>query len=62
MEDLTAAKRTINEVSKRPVILNDKISPIYQALLIALDTDSAVHTTPEIFSIWTCKLPAVEID
>jgi len=35
---------------------------MYLAMLGALGTNVAVHTMPEIFSVWYCKLPAVRID
>lgn len=48
---LIAFKCTVSEISKRSDIFNDKITPKYLAMLIALGTNVAVHTMPEIFSV-----------
>lgn len=48
---LIALKCTLSEITKRSDIFNDKITSMYLATLIALGTDVAVHTMPEIFSV-----------
>lgn len=48
---LIALKCTLSEISKRSDIFNDKITPMYLAMLIALGANVAVHTMPEIFSV-----------